>query len=101
MVSFCSHPGFSTADPNPVILAICGTPHSWQAIPPYRFENDKPVPRGFVIPPEDEWIDTVHKAYELLNAKDADGDTISVSRETASMLADKLNKLLKGGNKDV
>lgn len=72
-----------------------------QTVPPYRFENDKPVPRGFVIPPEDEWIDTVHKAYELLNAKDADSNTISVSRETASMLADKLNKLLKGGNKDV
>lgn len=58
-------------------------------VPPYRFENDKPVPKGFVIPPEDEWIHTVHQAYELLkNAKDIDN---------ADVIADKLNKLLQGG----
>lgn len=70
-------------------------------IPPYRFENDKPVLEGFVIPPEDEWISVVHQAYEILNAKDTDCETINVSRETASILADKLNKLLKGGKENV
>jgi DNA-directed RNA polymerase subunit M/transcription elongation factor TFIIS len=63
-------------------------------VPPYRFENEKPVPRGFVVPPEDKWISTVHQAKEFLNANMGD-DT------TATQIADKLNDLLKGGNEDV
>lgn len=53
------------------------------SVPPYKSENAKPVPKGFVIPPEDEWISTVHKAYEILKDTNAD-------------IADKLNKLLGG-----
>lgn len=80
------------------------------SIPPYRFENDKPVPRGFVIPPEDEWISTVHQAKELLmnaNRIGSEEDTpegnryIQISDTLATQIADKLNKLLKGGKDDV
>lgn len=67
-------------------------------VPPYRFENEKPVPRGFVVPPEDEWIHTVHSAYELLKNADSDG---KINKDEADTIADKLNKLLKGGQKDV
>lgn len=80
-------------------------------IPPYRFENDKPVPKGFVIPPEDEWISAVHRAYELLkNAKRIGNEEdnpegsryIQISDTLATQIADKLNKLLmKGGNEHV
>lgn len=58
------------------------------SVPPYQSENAKPVPKGFVIPPEDEWVSAVHQAYEIL--KDTDVD-----------VANKLNKLLKGSNEDV
>lgn len=67
-------------------------------LPPYRFENDKPVEKGFVIPKEDEWIHTVHSAYELL--KNADGDTIEIDSNSAKAIADKLNKLLQGGQEN-
>lgn len=72
-------------------------------VPKYRFENDKPVPKGFVIPQEDVWIDTVHEAYELLkNANEAgDGIHIQISKDVASQIADKLNDLLKGGKENV
>ena len=65
-------------------------------VPPYRDMHDRPVPSGFIVPPDDEWISVVHQAYEVLNAKDTDCETITVSRETASILADKLKKLLGG-----
>lgn len=79
-------------------------------VPPYRFENNKPVPKGFVVPPEDEWIHTIHQAYELLeNAKRVGSEEdipegsrwIEISDTLATQIADKLNKLLKGGKKDV
>jgi hypothetical protein len=73
-------------------------------VPPYKFENDKPVPKGFVIPPEDEWIHIVHQAKELLLNPilvDNDVDTITIDRTKSTEVADKLNKLLKGGKEDV
>lgn len=65
-----------------------------ETIPPYRFENNKPVPKGFVIPQEDEWISTVHQAKEFLNANMGDN-------AVATQIADKLNNLLKGGKENV
>lgn len=56
------------------------------SVPPYKDMHDKPVPIGFQIPPEDEWIYTVHQAYEVL--KDSNPE-----------IATKLNKLL-GGKQD-
>lgn len=58
------------------------------SVPPYRDMHEKPVPIGFQIPPEDEWISAVHQAYELLKDTNAD-------------VANKLNKLLKGSNENV
>lgn len=60
-------------------------------LPPYKFENDKPTPKGFVIPPDDIWIKTVSDAYELL--KDSED-------EKSNTIADELNRLLKGEHKD-
>lgn len=77
-----------------------------QSLPPYKFVNDMPVEKGFKIPPEDEWVDTIHQMHELLkNAKrlgsesdDPEGNRwIQISDTLANQLADKLNKLLKGG----
>jgi DNA-directed RNA polymerase subunit M/transcription elongation factor TFIIS len=79
-------------------------------VPPYRFENEKPVQRGFVVPPEDKWISVVHQTKELLmnanrigNEKDnPEGSRyIQISDTLATQIADKLNELLKGGNEDV
>lgn len=81
-----------------------------ETVPPYRFENNKPVPRGFVVPPEDEWVHTVHQAKELLmNANrigsdkdDPEGSRyIQISDTLATQVADKLNNLLKGGKENV
>lgn len=74
-------------------------------VPPYRFENDKPVPKGFIIPPEDEWVSTIYQTKELLmNAERIDSEEdkyIQISDTLANQLADKLNKLLmKGGNEN-
>lgn len=80
-----------------------------ETLPPYRFENNKPVKKGFVIPQEDEWIDTVHQAYELLKNATRFGSEednpegsrwIQISDTLANVVADKLNKLL-GGTNDV
>jgi DNA-directed RNA polymerase subunit RPC12/RpoP len=80
------------------------------SVPPYRDMREKPVPVGFEIPSEDEWIHTVHQAYELLkNARRIGSEEdnpegsryIQVSDTLANQLANKLNKLLKGSNKDV
>ena len=68
-------------------------------LPPYRFENDKPVPKGFVIPPEDVWIKTVHDAYELLkNSRDSIELDKDKYLEKSKDISDKLDKLLKGEN---
>ncbi|MCM1269417.1 MAG: hypothetical protein NC247_02160 [Ruminococcus flavefaciens] len=66
--------------------------------PPYKWNNERPVPAGYVIPPEDEWIDIVDKVRGLLqNPLDAASDDyISISAEDARLAVDKLNKLLKG-----
>lgn len=73
-----------------------------ESVPPYKYHNDKPCEKGFVIPEEDVWIDTVNRAYELLkNAQKADTEEyVQLHSEDASKIADKLIKLLKGGNKE-
>lgn len=70
-------------------------------IPPYQFETDKPVSKGFVIPAEDKWIHTVHQAYELLKNANSVDNNITIPSELATQIADKLNTLLKGGTEDV
>ena len=70
-----------------------------ETIPPYKWINDRPVEKGFVIPEEDAWIHTVHQAYELLkNAKEVEGEDgyVQISSSQATEIADKLNKLLGG-----
>lgn len=66
--------------------------------PPYRWNNEKPVPTGYVIPPEDAWISTVEQAMNILkNPLDVTSDDyISISAEDARLVVDKLIKLLKG-----
>ena len=74
-----------------------------ESVPPYKYHNDKPCEKGFVIPEEDIWMDTVNKAYGLFkNAQKADteSDYVQVRSDDASKIADKLIKLLKGGNKE-
>lgn len=66
-----------------------------ETVPPYRFENDKPVPKGFVIPPEDEWVSIVHQAKELLKNADSEG---KIDKDKADTIADKLSKLLMKGD---
>ena len=71
-----------------------------ETIPPYKWLNDRPVEKGFVIPEEDIWIHTVHQAYELLkNAERVDGEDdkyVKISDTLATQIADKLNELLGG-----
>lgn len=71
-----------------------------ESIPPYKWLNDRPVEKGFVVPEEDVWIHTVHQAYELLkNAQTGNGNGEAIiPADTASQIADKLNKLLGGKN---
>lgn len=52
--------------------------------PPYMFENDKPVPIGYEIPPKDIWIKAVADTLKSLEEGDTD-DAIN-----------KLKELLKG-----
>lgn len=66
--------------------------------PPYKWENDKPVPTGYVIPPEDAWVSTIENALNTLkNPLDATSDEyISILADDARLIVDKLSKLLKG-----
>lgn len=76
-----------------------------ESLPPYRYKNEMPVKKGFVIPPEDRWVDTVHQIYELFkNARRVGSDedipegsrNIVISETLANNLADKLKLLLEG-----
>lgn len=76
-----------------------------ESLPPYRYKNEMPVKKGFVIPPEDRWVDTVHQIYKLFkNAKRVGSDedipegsrNIVISETLANNLADKLKLLLEG-----
>lgn len=71
-----------------------------ESVPPYKWLNDRPVEKGFVVPEEDIWIHTVHQAYELLkNAERVDGEDdkyVKISDTLATQIADKLNELLGG-----
>lgn len=67
-------------------------------VPPYKWNNEKPVPTGFVIPPEDKFMSVVKQAVDILKSPlDATSDDyISISSEDARLVVDKLNNLLKG-----
>ena len=78
-------------------------------VPPYKYKNERPVPKGFVVPPDDEWISVVHQAKELLmnahrigNEEDnPEGSRyIQISDTLATQIEDKLNKLLQGGQEN-
>jgi hypothetical protein len=82
------------------------------AVPPYKDMYDKPVPTGFVVPPDDVWVSVVHQTKELLMNAERIGSEddnpegsryIQISDTLATQIADKLNKLLmkKGGSEDV
>ena len=53
-------------------------------LPPYKYQEDKPVPVGFVIPPEDRWVKTIEDTINFLNGKE---DTVE--------LVEKLQELFK------
>lgn len=68
--------------------------------PPYKWNNDKPVQTGFVIPDEDRWMHTISELVEVFRTATRVGDndtegSIMISHTLANKLADKLEKLLK------
>lgn len=60
------------------------------SIPPYKWNNDKPVSRGFTIPPEDKWVSTVQTAI----------DWIDNNTQEPVDIADRLRGLLKEETND-
>lgn len=45
-------------------------------LPPYRYEEEKPVPVGFVIPKEDKWAKTIEDTINFLRDKEDSADII-------------------------
>ena len=50
-------------------------------LPPYRYEEEKPVPVGFVIPEEDRWIKTIEDTIQFLEGKEDSEDIVKKLKE--------------------
>lgn len=68
--------------------------------PPYKWQNEKPVPIGFKIPDEDIWIDTIDKICKLIEGADHTETNIEIPKGSADILVNKLREILKGDNED-
>ena len=79
-------------------------------LPPYLYEEDKPVPVGFTIPRGDMDIKTIQDMIEILDKSPRDGDAvdmpegaryITISDTLAKQMSSKLKKLFTNeGNGD-
>jgi hypothetical protein len=75
-----------------------------QEFPPYRWNNEKPVPIGFIIPEEDKWVHIISELAKLLRTTprtsvvydNPNPDQVVISDTLANELANKLENLLKG-----
>lgn len=63
-------------------------------LPPYRYEEDKPVPIGFNIPPADIWVKTVDNAIKLLVDVQSKMEPDDVDYDSISQKIDALKELL-------
>lgn len=73
-------------------------------LPPYRFEEERPVPVGFEIPSVDRWCKTIEDAISMLDNAARIGDEvddsegtrhIQISNTLASKMAESLKQLFK------
>ena len=72
--------------------------------PPYLYEEDKPVPVGFEIPPADVWVKTIDDIIKVLDNSERQGADvdmpegtryITISDTLAKKISSKLKDLLK------
>lgn len=45
-------------------------------LPPYRYQEEKPVPIGFEIPPADKWVKTIEDTINFLKDKEDSSDVV-------------------------
>ena len=73
-------------------------------LPPYLYEEDKPVPVGFEIPPADVWVKTIDDVIKVLDNSERQGADvdmpegtryITISDTLAKEISSKLKDLLK------
>lgn len=50
-------------------------------LPPYLYEEDKPVPVGFTIPKEDKWIKIIEDTIQFLESKEDSEDIVKKLKE--------------------
>jgi DNA-directed RNA polymerase subunit M/transcription elongation factor TFIIS len=73
-------------------------------LPPYLYEEDKPVPVGFEIPPTDIWVKTIEDVVQMLDKSQRMGEDvdmpegaryITISDTLAKQVSFKLKQLFK------
>lgn len=66
-------------------------------LPPYKWFNERPVSKGWTIPPEDIFASIIDKAIKAIEApiEASEDEYISIKADDAKMIVDKLKSLLK------
>lgn len=66
-------------------------------LPPYKWFNERPVSKGWKIPPEDVFVNIIDKAIKVIEAPigATEDEYISIEANEAKMIVDKLKSLLK------
>ena len=66
-------------------------------LPPYKWFNERPVSKGWKIPPEDVFVSIIDKAIKVIEAPigATEDEYISIEANEAKMIVDKLKSLLK------
>lgn len=76
-----------------------------EKLPPYVWDNDRPVPVGYRIPRDDEAIETIGDAIaeftRLIEETESQSTPQSIDITFINQLIERLNELLKKGNEDV
>lgn len=67
-------------------------------LPPYRYEEDKPVPVGFVVPPADKWVKTVEDAIGLIESMKSKMEPDDVDMDNITQQITLLKELFKEDN---
>ncbi len=66
-------------------------------LPPYKWFNERPVSKGWQIPPEDVFVNIIDKIIKIIETpiEATEDEYISVKADDAKMIVDKLKSLLK------
>lgn len=67
-------------------------------LPPYRYEEDKPVPVGFSIPPADMWVKTVDDSIQIMEDLLAEMEPGHMHRDDLIQRINALKGLFKENN---